>query len=86
MAERDDLVAGLDELRGLRRGTLRLGVPPIGSSLLFAPLFATYSSRHPGIDIRLVEYGSGRLEEILLAGEIEPAASLLPASHEFGVN
>jgi DNA-binding transcriptional LysR family regulator len=83
LAERDDLVAELDELRGLRRGTLRLGLPPVGSSLLFAPLFATYRSRYPGIDIRLVEYGSGRLEEILLAGEIELAASLLPVPHEF---
>src|SRR5262249_23676950 len=73
----------LDELRGLKRGTLRLGLPPVGSSTLFAPLFATYRSRYPGIDIRLIEHGSERLEEILLAGEIELAASLLPVSDEF---
>ncbi len=83
LAERDDLVAELDELRGLKRGTLRLGLPPIGSSTLFAPLFAAYRSRYPGVGIRLVEHGADRLEEILLAGEIDLAASLLPVSNAF---
>jgi len=83
LAERDDLIAELDELRGLKRGILRLGLPPLGSSTLFAPLFATYRSRYPGVEIRLVEHGSRRLEEILLAGEVDFAASLLPAPDVF---
>jgi DNA-binding transcriptional LysR family regulator len=83
LAQRDDLIAELDELRGLKRGSLRLGLPPLGSSQLLAPLFAVYRSRYPGIEIRLVEHGSKRLEEILLAGEIDLAASLLPVSVEF---
>ncbi|MEJ2478721.1 MAG: LysR family transcriptional regulator [Acidihalobacter sp.] len=83
LTERDDLIRELDELRGLQRGVLRLGLPPIGSSVLFAPLFATYRRLYPGIEISLVEYGSRRLEEMLLAGEIELAASLLPVSDAF---
>jgi DNA-binding transcriptional LysR family regulator len=80
LAERNDLIAELDELRGLKRGTLRLGLPPVGSSTLFAPLFATYRNRYPDIEIRLVEHGGERLKELLLSGEIELAASLLPVS------
>jgi DNA-binding transcriptional LysR family regulator len=38
---------------------------------------------YPGIDIRLVEYGGERLKEVLLSGEIELAASLLPVSEDF---
>ncbi|AWK85275.1 LysR family transcriptional regulator [Azospirillum thermophilum] len=83
LAQRDELLAELDDLRGLQRGTLRLGLPPIGSSTLIAPLFATYRQRHPRIDIRLVEHGSDRLEEILLAGDIDIAASLLPVAEDF---
>lgn len=83
LAERDDLVAELDELRGLKRGMLRLGLPPLGSSTLFAPLFATYRSRYPGVEIRLAEHGSKRLEELLLAGEMDFAATLLPVSDVF---
>ena len=78
----DNLLAELDELRGLKRGVLRLGLPPIGSSLLFAPLFAIYRGRYPGIDIRLVEQGSKRLEELLTTGEVELAAALLPISED----
>lgn len=83
LTERDDLVSELNELRGLQRGLLRLGLPPVGSSTLFAPLFAEYRCRYPGIDIRLVEHGSARLEEMLLAGELDLAVSLLPVSEEF---
>jgi DNA-binding transcriptional LysR family regulator len=83
LAERDDLIAELEDLRGLKRGMLRLGLPLIGSSVLFAPLFALYRKRYPAIDIRLVEHNSRRLEEILRSGEIDIATALLPVSEEF---
>ena len=83
LAERDDLIAEVAALRGLKRGALRLGLPPVGSSILFAPLFAVYRKRYPDIDIRLVEYGSEQLEGVLMSGEIELAASLLPVAEGF---
>jgi DNA-binding transcriptional LysR family regulator len=83
LAELDDLTAELDEVRGLARGVLRLGLPMVGSSTLFAPLFALYRSRYPGVDIRLVEHGSKRLEELLLAGEVDLGALLLPVDKRF---
>lgn len=83
LAERDDLVGELDELRGLKRGTLRLGLPPVGSATVFAPLFATYRSLYPGIEVRLTERGADRLRDILLAGEIDLAGSLLPVPPDF---
>ncbi|MFT0891225.1 LysR family transcriptional regulator [Pseudochelatococcus sp. G4_1912] len=83
LADRDDLLAELDEIRGLKRGTLRLGLPPVGSSTLFAPLFAVYRQRYPGIEVRLIEYGSTQLAESLRAGEIDFAGALLPTSEEF---
>lgn len=83
LAERHDLAVELDELRGLQRGTLRVGLPPVGSTILFAPLFTAYRRRYPAIDIRMTERGSDRLREILLAGEIDLAGSLLPVPEEF---
>src|ERR1700740_1429210 len=38
LADREDVLVAMRELRGLKRGTLRLGLPPIGSDMLFAPL------------------------------------------------
>ena len=83
LAQGDDLRSELEELRGLKGGTLRLGFPLIGSNTLFARWFAVYRSRYPGVDIRLVEHGSKRLEELVLAGELDLAASLLPVGREF---
>ena len=82
LAERDDLYAELDELRGLKRGVLWLGLPPLGSNALFAPMFARFRSRYPQIEISLLEHGGHRLEEMVMAGEIELAASLRPESGE----
>lgn len=82
--ERDDLLAELDELRDLKRGTLRLGLPPVSSGKVFAPYFAVYRRRHPQVDIRLTEHGAERLQDLLLTGEIELAASLLPVDERFG--
>jgi len=83
LTESEDMLTELDELRGLRRGLLRLGLPLFGSSVLFAPIFALFRSRYPGVEISLVEHGSKRLEELLRAGEVDLAASLMPVPPEF---
>ncbi|GAB0119022.1 LysR substrate-binding domain-containing protein [Acidisoma sp. 7E03] len=83
LAERADLMRELAELRGLERGRLRLGLAPIGASLLFAPHVARFHARYPGIDISLVEQGSSRLEEMLREGEIDLGALLMPVPEVF---
>lgn len=83
LTEREDLLTELSELRGLRLGKLRLGLPPIGSDVLFAPQFTTYRSRYPGIEIQLAEYGSKKLEELVRSGDVDLGASLLPLPAEF---
>lgn len=83
LADRDDLLKELDELRGLKQGVLRLGISPVGSSMIFAPLFARYRQRYPGIEIELIEHGSDKLAECLRAGDIDFAGTLLPIPDEF---
>lgn len=83
LADRDDLLSELGEMRGLKKGMLRLGLSPVGSSTLFAPLFALYRQRYPGIEVRLVEHGGDQLAENLRMGEIDFAATLPQAPEEF---
>lgn len=45
LAERNDLIAEINDLRGLKRGVLRIGLPPVGCGVLFAAMFATYRTR-----------------------------------------
>jgi DNA-binding transcriptional LysR family regulator len=82
LAERDHLNEELAELRGLETGRLRLGLPVLGSSILFAPLVAEYRQRYPGIEIELREQGSRHLEEQVRGGDIEMGATLAPAPDE----
>jgi DNA-binding transcriptional LysR family regulator len=84
LAMRDDLVSVLEELRGLKRGMLRIGVPAIGGDALFAPVFAAYRKLYPEIDIRLIEHGSApRLQDLLRAGEIDLAGLPMPVAQDF---
>ncbi|WP_395606400.1 LysR family transcriptional regulator [Pseudomonas sp. B22129] len=83
LAESNDLIAEINDLRGLKRGQLRIGLPPVGCGVLFAAMFAAYRSRYPDIEIELTEYGSKKLRECLDAGEVDLAALLLPVDEGF---
>lgn len=81
LAEEDAMEREIAELKGLKRGVLKIGLPPIGSSELFAPVLARYTASHPQIDINIVEHGSKKLEEMVYSGEIELAGSLVPVAN-----
>ncbi|WP_295914670.1 LysR family transcriptional regulator [uncultured Bartonella sp.] len=83
LAEESAMEREIAELKGLKRGILKIGLPPIGSSELFAPVLAHYTSSHPQIDINIVEHGSKKLEELVRQGEIELAGSLVPIASGF---
>jgi DNA-binding transcriptional LysR family regulator len=83
LAERDDLMSELGDLQGLKRGKLRLGLPPINTSTLFAPVFALYRNRYPAIEIQLVEQGGEQLKEQVLSGKVDVAVALLPVTDDF---
>jgi DNA-binding transcriptional LysR family regulator len=72
LTQNEDLLAELAELRGVKRGKLRVGFPRAGSSALFAPLFVSFRKRYPGIDVEIVVHDKD-LAERLRAGELDLA-------------
>jgi DNA-binding transcriptional LysR family regulator len=82
LGERDHLLSDVAEFKGLRKGILRIGLPPVGSSILFAPLLAEFRQQHPNIEIVLQEHGSARLMELIQTREIDLGALLLPLDDE----
>jgi DNA-binding transcriptional LysR family regulator len=82
-SEEENLESELAELRGLQRGRLKLGLPVLASSVLFAESVAAFRKRYPGIEVELQEHGSRRLEEGVRKGEVEIGASLQPISEDF---
>jgi len=83
LTERENIVSELKSLRGLESGRLRIGMPLMGSDTIFAPVFAEFLKRYPAIRIEMQEHGGQRLEAAVQSGEIEIAASLLPAPANF---
>lgn len=82
LADRSDLLAELQEMRGLKRGTLRLGLPPVASSSIFAPLLARFRAEYPGVEVNLTEHGGDQLVDLVRSGDVELAATLFTAADD----
>lgn len=63
----------IDELAGLRRGTLRVGAPPTLCVSILAQALAVFSSAHPGIDLFVTEAGNKELVDELRDGQLDLA-------------
>jgi DNA-binding transcriptional LysR family regulator len=83
LSEQEHLEAELGELRGLQRGQLRLGLPVLASSVLFAETVAEFRKRYPGIEVQLQEHGSRILQDLVRKGEFDIGAALQPVPDDF---
>jgi DNA-binding transcriptional LysR family regulator len=73
LAQLSAIMAEVQELSGMRIGTLRIGAPPsIGTHVLPAVL-GDFSTQYPGISLAVREGGSLSLVQWLVAGELDLA-------------
>jgi DNA-binding transcriptional LysR family regulator len=66
------------EVAAVRRGHLRLGIPPMVGGAFFPPVLGDFRAAHPGVALELLEVGARSVEALVLAGEIEAGATVLP--------
>ena len=83
LAQSDDLVTELAELRGLKSGVLRIGVPRLGARALFARMIALFRRRYPGIEVALGVHSGQRMRELLRSGELDLGVLGNPIEAEF---
>jgi DNA-binding transcriptional LysR family regulator len=83
LADAENLSAELDDLQGLKRGTLRIGFPRLGSSALYAALFVSFRRRYPDVNVQISVHDTVRLEELLRTGGIDLGLLVHPASEDF---
>ncbi len=83
LAQSDDLVTELAELRGLKSGMLRIGFPRLGPSALLARLFALFRRRYPGIEVALGVHSGHKMRELVRSGELDLGVLGDPIEPEF---
>lgn len=66
------------EVSAVRRGHLSVGIPPMVGSAFFPPVLSDFRGAYPGVVLELREVGGRRVEALVLAGEIEAGATILP--------
>jgi DNA-binding transcriptional LysR family regulator len=71
----------VQELSGLRKGTLAVGAPPRVGALLLPRALAAFSRLHPGISLSFREAGSRTLLKLLEDGELDVAVVIQPIRH-----
>ncbi|MBE0530693.1 MAG: LysR family transcriptional regulator [Rhodospirillales bacterium] len=74
----EDLRRDVNALTGLVKGSLRLGLPPMVGATLFPSVLAEFRRRFPNIDLTVFEHGGKRIEEMILAGDVDIGVTLMP--------
>src|ERR1051325_11062444 len=71
----------VQELSGMRKGTLAVGAPPSVGTHQIGRALARFSKRHPGIALTFREAGSRTLVSLLEEGELDLAVVIQPIRH-----
>src|SRR5512142_1725928 len=66
------------EIRGVRRGQVSIGISPMAGARLLPPLVRATRERYPGVRVQTREGGLTYLLALLESGEVDLALVLLP--------
>nr|WP_231897896.1 LysR family transcriptional regulator [Vibrio tapetis] len=72
----DDAHLAMQELKGLEKGEVKLGVPSMMGSYYFPEILMGFKSRYPKLKLTMVEAGAQSLRKMLLDGELDIAVIL----------
>lgn len=77
-----NLKVELDNLTGLKKGHIRIGLPPIFNAHLFLKVVSIFHEKYPGITFELVENGSKKIEEDVEKNLLDVGVIVLPTNDE----
>lgn len=67
----DNLTAQLDDVADLKKGKIKIGIPPIIGAAFFSSLISKYIELYPSIQITLSEVGSNKIKQGVSNGELD---------------
>src|SRR5699024_2687702 len=72
----------LGNLRTLKKGNIRIGLPTIINSIFFSELMAFFHQEYPEVTFQLEEAGSRSIEDSIEEDQLDFGVVVLPAKHE----
>ncbi|MCM3568535.1 cidABC operon transcriptional activator CidR [Neobacillus mesonae] len=78
----ENLSTDLDNLFGLKKGHIRIGLPPIFDAQDFLKILGKFHEKYPGITFQLVEDGSKKIEEAVQNNLLDVGIVVLPTRPE----
>lgn len=72
----------MGEMRGLARGEVRVGIPPMMSAYYFPDLLCEFARRYPALRLSVSGEGASSIRKMILAGEIDMGVVAGPAHGE----
>ncbi|MCZ8511028.1 LysR family transcriptional regulator [Paenibacillus filicis] len=74
----DSLTSELNDLTKLKKGRIRIGLPPMVGAHFFPTVMSSFRNDYPGIMLELVEDGSKKVESFVADGSLDMGVALLP--------
>lgn len=74
----ENLSSELDVLRSLKKGHIRIGLPPMAGSSFFPQVIGQFHEQYPEITVELVEVGAKKVEADVESGALDIGVGLLP--------
>jgi len=78
----DEAQGALDELRGLKRGLLRVGIVQTVNACVIPEIVARFSEAHTGVRVECSEMAVADIEADLESGKLDLGISFLPPSRK----
>ncbi|MFD2703376.1 cidABC operon transcriptional activator CidR [Paenibacillus shunpengii] len=77
-----NLSSELDDLMNLKKGHIRIGLPPMIGASFFPKVIGAFYKQYPNITIELFEDGGKKVENDILSGALDVGVTVLPADED----
>ncbi|MBB3114607.1 DNA-binding transcriptional LysR family regulator [Paenibacillus phyllosphaerae] len=78
----EHMTSELEEVVTLKKGTLRLGIPPMIGGYFLPSIIEKFLSNYPQIQLHVIEQGGKSLEQDVLHGDLDFSMVILPVKEE----
>ena len=81
----EDLSSLVNDMMNLKKGKLKIGVPPLIAVLYYPKIIRGFKELYPGITIQLIEKSADEVRQEVKDGTLDFGVALLPIEGEFDV-